>query len=194
MTSGVVRAMPIDHRRGRAGMQLFIASEALLFVMLFFAYAYLRQINPIWAVPAPSIAPALVMLAVLLASSGIVHWGQRRLARGQSRSARLSLVVGAALGAAFLALQAGEYRHRLQEIGPGTNAYGSLFYAITGIHGAHVALGIAMLLYVCLLPDLVSPNRPPHRPFETAALYWHFVDAVWIAIVIVLYLLPAVRA
>jgi cytochrome c oxidase subunit 3 len=65
-----------------------------------------------------------------------------------------------------------------------------MFFTITTIHGMHVALGILMLLYVSLLPVIVAPRRPPHRPLETVAEYWHFVDIVWIGIVAILYAGP----
>ncbi len=182
---------PIDRRRGRAAMWLFILSEAVLFLMLFFAYFYLRHTNAIWAVPKPSLKPALVMLALLTLSSAVLHMGQRGLQQGRHARARLMIVATVALGVAFLVVQGLEFRDRLHELTPSTNAYGSIFYTITGIHGLHVVLGLAMLCWVLVLPDLVSAHRPPHDPYETAALYWHFVDVVWVVIVAILYVGPS---
>jgi heme/copper-type cytochrome/quinol oxidase subunit 3 len=180
----------VDERRGRAGMRLFIVSEALLSVLLFFAYFYLRSGAPIWGTPPPKLTLALLMLAVLLSSSAVLHWGQRRVEHGDARRARWSLWGASLLGGIFLVIQSYEYADRLREIRPSTNAYGSIFYTITSLHGIHVVLGILMKLYVSALPTIVRPAEPPHRPLENVAEYWHFVDVVWIMIVVILYAGP----
>lgn len=181
---------PIDERRGQAGMVLFILGEAMLFVMLFFSYFYIGRTMPGFPTRPPKLPFALVMLAILLASSAILHLGERRIDRGHPLSARLFVIATAVFGVAFLVVQGFEYAQRLEEIRPTTDAYGSLFYLITGVHGLHVMLGLLMLLYVLMLPDIAGHERPPHRPLHNAALYWHFVDAVWIVIVALLYVMP----
>jgi heme/copper-type cytochrome/quinol oxidase subunit 3 len=65
-----------------------------------------------------------------------------------------------------------------------------VFYTITSVHGLHVMLGLLFLAYAAVLPDPQGALRQPHRPLRTAVLYWHFVDAVWVLIVLLLYLLP----
>jgi heme/copper-type cytochrome/quinol oxidase subunit 3 len=129
------------------------------------------------------------MLAVLLASSAVLMHGEHALSAGRKRRARLSVLGTMLLGIAFLVIQAREYAEKLTHLKPSTNAYGSIFYAMTGLHACHVLLGLLMLFYVALLPELDSP-RPPHRPLHNAALYWHFVDAVWVLIVAIVYVLP----
>jgi heme/copper-type cytochrome/quinol oxidase subunit 3 len=182
--------LPIDRRRGTIGMWLFIATEASLFLMLFFAYFFLSRNAPAWP---PDQPPALrlpfAMLLVLLTSSAVLFWGERELAAGRQSTARGGAVAAALLGTIFLAIQAAEYVDKWGKLRPSTNAYGSIFYTITGLHGCHVALGICMLAYVAVLPDLDSPE-PPHRALHNASLYWHFVDVVWIAIVALIYVLP----
>jgi cytochrome c oxidase subunit 3/cytochrome c oxidase subunit I+III len=131
------------------------------------------------------------MLAVLLTSSVVLHVGELAAKKGRGGAARAAVLLTVLLGAVFLAIQAQEYAEKLTRLRPSTNAYGSIFYAMTGIHGLHVALGLLMLIYVLLLPELDSP-RPPHRALHNAALYWHFVDAVWVLLVAVLYVLPHV--
>jgi heme/copper-type cytochrome/quinol oxidase subunit 3 len=184
--------LPIDVRRGTLGMWLFIATEASLFAMLFFAYFYLSRNTPLWPPDAPpDLRLPLVMLLVLLTSSVVLFLGERALHHGNQTGARLSLVGTAVLGAGFLAIQATEYAEKWTRLRPSTNAYGSIFYTLTGVHGCHVALGICMLAYVALLPDLDSPE-PPHRALHNVSLYWHFVDVIWILIVAVVYVLPHV--
>jgi heme/copper-type cytochrome/quinol oxidase subunit 3 len=184
--------LPLDDRRGSLGMLLFIATEAFLFLMLFFAYYYLGADAPRWpAAEPPKLRFALPMLAILAGSSLVLHWGERQLRDGAHFVARVAVLITIAIGAAFLILQSLEYREHLRTLTPRTNAYGSIFYTLTSFHAAHLVLGICMLAYVLLLP-LGRVDRPPHRPLHNAALYWHFVDLVWICIVALLYLAPNV--
>lgn len=188
-------ALQRDQRRGSLGMACFIVTEALLFACLFFGYFYLsRNARGPWPPQPPRLPLALAMTAALLSSSAVLRVGERALRRGRDAAARLALGATVVLGAGFLVLQALEYRERLRSLRPSTDAYGSIFYVITSVHGAHVLLGLCMLGFVLLLPRLAATRSAPHRPLHDAALYWHFVDAVWLVIVSLLYLLPAVRS
>lgn len=187
------RVLPWDDRRGTRGMALFITTEALLFVVLFFSYFYLGHDDPVWPAEPPRLFYALVMLAVLLTSSVVLHASERLLARRGSRAARLGIAATMLLGVAFLVLQGFEYHERLETVRPTEDAYGSIFYVITGLHGAHVLLGLGLLAFVVALPRLEPNDEPPYRALHNAGLYWHFVDAVWVVIVSVLYLLPRVH-
>jgi heme/copper-type cytochrome/quinol oxidase subunit 3 len=191
-------AVPIVPRtviadRGSWAMTMFIATEATLFVCLFFAYYYLGHLAPAWPPDPPEWHVAAIMLAVLLTSSGVLHWAELRAGRRLVSQARAAAMLTVALGLAFLGLQIVEYQHHLQRLLPSDNAYGSIFYTITSIHAAHVALGVLMLLFVAALPDITDAPKPPHRPLHNVAMYWHFVDAVWVVIVVLLYALPNIR-
>jgi heme/copper-type cytochrome/quinol oxidase subunit 3 len=184
-------ALPLDRTRGTNGMWLFIASEATLFLLLFFAYFYLARNQPRWPMDRPpKLMLAGIMLVVLVLSSAVLYAGEEAAKRGREAIARLWVLGTVALALVFLVLQGFEYADHLQTLKPTTNAYGSIFYTITSFHAAHLLLGLAMLVYVLLLPAIEATDRPPHRPLHNAALYWHFVDAVWIVIVGVLYLTP----
>jgi len=191
--TAIVRALPWDDRRGTWGMVLFITTEAVLFLMLFFSYFYLGRDKPRWPTDEPPrLSVALAMLVALGASSVILVWGERQIRAGREGVARAAAVGTIVLGAAFLALQALEYREHLEKLAPSTDAYASIFYTITSVHALHVALGLLMLAYVVALPSLESAE-PPHRAFRNVSLYWHFVDAVWFVIVALLYVLPNVK-
>ena len=180
-----------EERVGTDAMLLFILTEAMLFLMLFFTYVYLAQWNPRWPLDEPpKLTLALCMLGILWTSSAVLYWGERRAKAGAIGAARGALAATIALGVAFLVLQAFEYADHLKHLTPATDAYGSIFYTITSLHGAHVVLGLLMLCYVLLLPRIEHAPRPPHRALHNASLYWHFVDAVWGIIVVVLYLTP----
>ncbi|MGC4080797.1 MAG: cytochrome c oxidase subunit 3 [Vicinamibacterales bacterium] len=176
--------------RGTWAMYLFIASEAMLFVSLFFAYYYLGHDEPSWPPEPPQYRLALVMLGVLAASSIVLHVGERAERAGRVGRARALVGGTAGLGLLFVALQVLEYREHLKTLRPATNAYGSIFYVITSVHGLHLLLGLSMLGYVLLLPEFGAAQRPPHGALHNAALYWHFVDVVWVVIVALVYLAP----
>jgi heme/copper-type cytochrome/quinol oxidase subunit 3 len=179
--------------RGTWAMLMFIATEAMLFVCLFFSYYYLGHAVPKWPPEPPEYQLALVLLAVLLASSGVLHLGEKAERRGAIGSARAWTGLTIALGILFVGIQVIEFRNHLKKLQPATDAYGSMFYTITSIHGVHVILGLLMLFYVLLLPEIGPARKPPHRPLHNASLYWHFVDLVWLFIVGLLYVIPNLR-
>lgn len=183
--------LPLDDRRGTVGMLMFIVTEASLFVMLFFSYFYLGRNQPLWPPdPPPSLRLPLVMLAVLVTSSVVLHLGERALERGARTLARPALALTMLLGLMFLGLQTLEYVKKSEMLLPTTSAYGSIVYAITGFHALHVVVGVLLLGFVLLLPALEPTPRPPHRPLRAVSMYWHFVDAVWLCIVAIIYVLP----
>lgn len=183
----------VDDRRGTWAMTMFIATEASLFVMLFFSYYYLGHVSrgP-WPSEPPKLRLALVMLVVLLASSAVLHAGERAQQGGRPARARALVGLTILMGIGFLVLQTIEYRNHFKTLRPTENAYSSIFYTITSFHGAHLVLGVLMLVYVLALPEIGPGHKPPHRALHNASLYWHFVDFVWLLIVALLYVAPNV--
>jgi heme/copper-type cytochrome/quinol oxidase subunit 3 len=171
-------------------MWLFIASELLLFVSLFFAYFYLGHRHPEWPIEPPKLMKALIMLAILVTSSFVLHAGEKKLKKGHFNAARALLAATIVLGVVFVIVQILEYRSHLEELKPVQNAYGSIFYTVTSFHAAHLLIGLLMLIFVLLLGKLEPREHPPHRPLHNASMYWHFVDVVWVFIVGLLYVLP----
>jgi heme/copper-type cytochrome/quinol oxidase subunit 3 len=193
-TQAALQPLEIDQVRGKQGVRLFIATEAALFVMLYFAYFFLSRGDWRWlSQKPPKITYALIMLAVLITSSVVLRIGERMVERGSFVKGRIALVATILLGLGFLALSAFEYKEHLAELTPQMNAYGSIFYTITTFHVAHIILGLLMLTYVLLLPRVGRTDRPPHRAYSDAGSYWHFVDIVWVSIVGILYILPNIR-
>jgi heme/copper-type cytochrome/quinol oxidase subunit 3 len=182
----------IDTSRGTWAMGLFILTEAMLFLMLFFSYYYLGHAAPKWPPEPPKLRLPLIMLVLLVSSSVVLTFGERAARVHQFGRARLFVVATGMLGLMFLGLQAVEYADHLTHLRPSTNAYGSIFYTITSVHAVHVMLGLLMLGYVLVLPvqHMGAATRPPHHALKNAALYWHFVDVVWVLIVALLYVMP----
>jgi heme/copper-type cytochrome/quinol oxidase subunit 3 len=98
------------------------------------------------------------------------------------------------MGLVFLGVQAFEYVDHWKNLTPYSDSYGSIFYTITTFHAAHVIVGLLMLVYTLILPRYSPALRSPYRPYHVAAVYWHFVDIVWIFIVGLLYVMPNIRA
>ena len=173
--------LPIDQRRGWYGVWCVIATEAMLFVCMFGAYYYLGTNKYRWAhdLP-PKLTYPFLLLAILLSSSVVLRWGETRAKRGSTGAARLALWLTVAIGAVFLLLQSFEYVSHWKDLTPYSDSYGSIFYAITTLHAAHVAAGLLMLGFVGVLPRYGETDGSPHLVYSTVALYWHFVDFVWV--------------
>jgi heme/copper-type cytochrome/quinol oxidase subunit 3 len=171
-------------------MILIIATEAMLFAYLLFSYFYLASMSR--GVFPPGGPPALELTApntvILLASSGTMYWGELGMRAGNVKRLRLGMLATLLLGAVFLTIQGIEYSRKA--FTPATHAYGSLFFTITGFHGAHVFVGllINVVVQVWAWRDWFSQER--HLAVTNAAMYWHFVDAVWLVVFFSLYVTP----
>lgn len=183
---GWVREAIGGHGEGLAfpAMGWFILAEAMIFVSFFASYWFMRLTAPAWppagTVPLPTVMP-MVMTGVLVASSLTVHHAEALLERGSRSGFVTWLFVTVALGLAFLGMSAFEWSHLLHEgFTFETNAFGTVFYTITGFHGAHVIVGLGIFLAV-LLPALAG--RINDAFVKTASLYWHFVDIIWFFVV-----------
>jgi heme/copper-type cytochrome/quinol oxidase subunit 3 len=174
---------------GQWGMRLLIATESAFFAYLLFSYFYLGSLAPVWPPDgAPSLAIAGPDTVILLASSVTLWWAETGIARGAQGRLRAGLLFTFVLGGVFVALQAREWSQKT--FSPQTSAYGSLFFTVTGFHGAHVVAGLLMNLVVQVWAWRGSFTRGRHAFVSNAALYWHFVDVVWIVVFTALSLVP----
>jgi cytochrome c oxidase subunit 3 len=172
------------------GMTLFVSSEVMFFGALFASYFLLRGTTSPWP-PAGAVETSLLLPSLLTAclagSSATVHAGVAALAAGRARAAARWLAATIGLGAAFLAGQLYEYSELAAEgAAASSDVFSTLFFTITGFHGLHVAIGLVMLVTVFLRLGRYGGRT---GPAEAAAYYWHFVDAVWVAVFLTLYVL-----
>jgi cytochrome c oxidase subunit 3 len=173
------------------GMLLFIISEVMLFGAFFTAYFFIRVVAesgwfPIDGVDVPK-AIAGVNTAILVSSSFTMHWALEG-ARNENRNAlRVGLLTTALLGLTFLTIQVNEYVH----IGfaPHDHAQGTIFYGLTGLHGAHVFVGLTLLTFATIRAFRGHYTAKEHRGVEVPGIYWHFVDVMWIVVYSSVYLL-----
>ncbi len=178
------------------GMVGLIATEATLFGALISSYFYLRFTSGsvVWppdGIDKPSLTLPLIMTAILWSSSIPVHLADSGIKKGKQGRLKVGLLLGFILGAAFLVIQvAVEYPETLHEFSPSTNVYGSLFYGLTGLHGAHVAVGLLFSLWTQLRAWRGHFDVHRHVTVQNFAMYWHFVDAVWAGVLFTIYLSP----
>lgn len=189
---------PYGLHRGRApawwGMVFLILTEAILFSILLTSYWFLRfQHGPQWPpgdIRAPDLFLVSIMTPILLLSSVPMHWAAAGIRRDRVRRLRIGLAVTLVMGATFLVLQGIEYADKLAEFTPRTDVYGTLFFTITGFHGFHVLVGLLMNVWLQVYAARGYFSSERSVPVENVAMYWHFVDAVWLFILVTVYLSP----
>jgi len=192
MTQVVTRTLSRGARGSQSfgwwGMVLLVMTESAFFASLLFGYFLLRSMHPDWPPEIPSLHIAGPNTVLLLTSSLTFWLGERSIRAGHAGRLELWLAATLLLGATFLTLQGVEYSH--QSFTPATHAYGSMFFTVTGFHGAHVFIGLLMNGFVLARALAGHFSADEHEPVRIAGLYWHFVDAVWIAVFSSLYLFP----
>jgi len=173
------------------GMLLFIASEIMLFGSFFTAYFFARVVaNPPEWPPEPFELPLFVAgvnTAILVTSSFTVHWALQSIKRGNRAGMQGGLVLTIALGLTFLITQMREYSR--VNFSPHNHAFGSTFFGLTGLHGAHVFVGLLLLTFMTIRSFRGHFSPRAHIGVEIAGIYWHFVDIMWIVVYSTVYLL-----
>jgi len=175
------------------GMFLFIASEIMLFGAFFTVYFFDRVVNHgvdgHWP-PTGFHRPALVAgvnTVILVTSSMSMHWADTSIKRGNRAGMRAGLVLTLALGWTFLLTQVVEY-HRIG-FNTGDTSFAATFFGLTGLHGAHVFVGLTILLVMTIRAFRGHFSPEHHHGIEIGGIYWHFVDVMWIVVYVTVYIL-----
>jgi cytochrome c oxidase subunit 3 len=172
------------------GMFLFIASEIMLFGSFFTAYFFVRVVNGVpWPTP-PYELPVFVAginTIILVTSSFTMHWALQSIKRGNRAGLQAGLTLTFLLGLTFLLTQLLEY----SRVGftPHTDAFGTIFFSLTGLHGAHVFVGLTLLLAATIRAFRGHYTPEEHHGVEIPGIYWHFVDVMWIVVYTTVYIL-----
>ena len=176
--------------RGRVGVLCLIATEFALFTI--FLVAYVFYIGKSLTGPTPSQVLELPIWPTicLLSSSITVGIAERALKSNQLQKFKVWTAVTILLGLEFLRQTALEWRHLIVDshLTITTNLFGTTFYSLVGLHASHVVLGLT-LLSLTLVLGLRGSMYGQARRFELLAWYWHFVDAVWVAVFTVVYVI-----
>ena len=172
------------------GMMLFIISEVMIFGAFFTAYFFIRVVNhDPWPAAGTHLPEAVagINTAILLSSSLTIHWALVSIKNGNRFGLRAGMLTTFLLGLTFLTVQINEYIH----IGfaPHDAAQGTIFYALTGLHGAHVFIGLLMLLMVTVRAFRGHYSAEHHMGMEVPGIYWHFVDVMWVVVYTTVYVI-----
>jgi cytochrome c oxidase subunit 3 len=172
------------------GMLLFIISEVMVFGAFFTAYFFIRVVGgadwPAEGTELPTLI-AGVNTAILVSSSLTLHWALESVKAGNRLGLQAGMTSTFLLGATFLFVQVNEYVH--VGFAPQDHAQGTIFYGLTGLHGAHVFIGLTLLAFVTIRAFRGHFSPKEHRGVEVPGIYWHFVDVMWIVVYTTIYIL-----
>ena len=189
-TSAIQDPEWVLHDRGRVGVLCLIATEFAIFSI--FVVAYVFYMGKSLTGPTPSQVLELPIWATicLLSSSITVAIAERALKANRVRSFQIWTGATILLGLEFLRNTAVEWRHLINDfhLTITTNLFGTTFYSLVGLHASHVVIGLTLLLLTLIL-GLRGSMQGQGRRFELLSWYWHFVDAVWVAVFTVVYVI-----
>ena len=175
----------------RVGMVGLIVAEASLFAVFVVAYLYDLGRNLSGPTPREVLSVPVPGTVCLLSSSVTVALAVRALRRGAVRRCGAWLLATVLLAVVFLAGTTAEWIRLITRDGLtiGTNLFGTTFYALVGLHASHVIVGLVMLSLISVFAWL-RVLRPTHvERVELVSWYWHFVDAVWVVVLTVVYVI-----
>jgi heme/copper-type cytochrome/quinol oxidase subunit 3 len=175
-------------------MWAFLASDVMFFGVFIATYLVYRGKSLVGPYPSEilDIPITSVSTFVLLMSSLAMVLGLHYVKEGQKNKATLWILVVVVLGAIFMGFQFYEFNLFAHEgLTPRTNIFGTTFFILTGIHGAHVTIGVVWMAFMAYSSHFGQLRQDNALDLEIAGLYWHFVDIVWIVIFTVIYLISA---
>ncbi len=174
-------------------MKLVVGTEAMFFVSLIMAFIYMAYNSGFepHEVQQLDIETTGIFTVILFASSFTLILAEKKYKAGNIKSLKFWLIVTIVFGLIFLVGQGKEYIRLINDnITLSGSVFGTSFYALTGFHGLHVFIGLIILSIVLILAFLGDFKNPSSNVISTVAIYWHFVDIVWIFVFTVVYVLP----
>jgi cytochrome c oxidase subunit 3 len=177
--------------RGKVGMACLIIAESAIFTIFVVAYLFYIGKSPTGPTPREVLETPIFFTVCLLSSSLTIHLASKLLERGK-RGAFLALwFLTIVLGALFMYGTAREWHRLIYEHGLtiSTNLFGTTYYSLVGLHATHVTVGLLMLTIVLLFGLAGRVEREQSARIEVLSMYWHFVDAVWVVVFTVVYVL-----
>jgi len=177
--------------RGPVAMYCLIAAEAAIFTIFVVAYIFYVGKSATGPQPATVLHAPIFLTVCLLSSSLTIHIAVRSLRKGNVRRFAWWWCGTVVLGGIFLAGTAREWRHLIYQDGLTiqTNLFGTTYYSLVGLHAFHVVMGLGALTLV-LAFAIHGDVRPEHSErTEVLSMYWHFVDAVWVVVFTVVYII-----
>jgi cytochrome c oxidase subunit 3/cytochrome o ubiquinol oxidase subunit 3 len=176
--------------RNRVGILCFIAAESAMFIIFVVAYLFYIGKSTWGPTPRQLLSLPLIGTICLLSSSGTIAWAMRALRRGHVGAFALAWSATVALGVLFLVGTGREWRELIRQgLTPATNLFGTTYYSLVGLHATHVTVGLVLLTTVLILTVFGKLHARYAGRVDALALYWHFVDCVWIVVFSVVYVI-----
>jgi cytochrome c oxidase subunit III len=177
--------------RGRVGMFALIAAETSIFVIFVVAYIFYIGKSVTGPIPAEALKVPVFFTICLLSSSLTIHLAVKALRQADIRRFSRWWLATIALGATFLYGTAREWQRLIYEVGLtiSANLFGTTYYSLVGLHGFHVVVGLILLSAVMAFTWLGSVRYEHAYRLDVLSLYWHFVDAVWVVVFTVVYII-----
>ncbi len=177
--------------RGRVGMFCLISAESAIFTIFVVAYLFYLGKSLTGPMPKEVLRVPIFFTVCLLSSSLTIHFAVQSLKRAKVAAFGLWWFLTLALGAIFLAGTAREWHHLIYDEGLTiqTNLFGTTYYSLVGLHAFHVTVGLAAITTVLLFALLGHVKQEHTERVDVLALYWHFVDAVWVVVFTVVYVI-----
>ena len=175
--------------RGRVGMFCLISAESAIFTIFVVAYLFYLGKSLTGPMPKEVLRVPIFFTVCLLSSSLTIHFAVQSLKRAKVAAFALWWFLTLALGAIFLAGTAREWHHLIYDEGLTiqTNLFGTTYYSLVGLHAFHVTVGLVAITTVLLFALLGYLKKEHAERVDVLALYWHFVDAVWVVVFTVVY-------
>jgi cytochrome c oxidase subunit III len=185
------RPAPTAISRGRVGMGCLIVAECASFTIFVVAYVFYAGKSLTGPTPVQVLELPIVNTVCLLSSSFTISMAVRSLSRGRKTPFCVWWFATIALGIVFLWGTGSEWRHLIHDRGLtiSTNLFGTTFYSLVGLHASHVIVGLIALIIVMVLALAGAVSEEHAERTEVLALYWHFVDVVWIVVFTLVYVI-----
>ena len=176
--------------RGKIGMMSLIIAESAIFLIFVAAYIFYIGKSPDGPTPRQILTIPIFATVCLLSSSITMHFAISALRKGSSGVFNVLWILTLALGAIFIAATAREWHHLItvENFTIQTNLFGTTYYSLVGLHASHVVVGLILLTIVALFGLAGKVRREHSERCEVIAMYWHFVDAVWVVVFTVVYI------
>lgn len=177
--------------RGNVGMACLIIAESAIFTIFVVAYLYYAGKSLSGPTPGEVLETPIFFTICLLSSSLTIHFASRFLEKGKQGAFLGLWFLTIVLGGLFLFGTGREWHRLIYEHGLtiSTNLFGTTYYSLVGLHATHVTVGLVMLLVVLILGLAGRVDRKQSARVEVLSMYWHFVDAVWVVVFTVVYVL-----
>ena len=182
--------MPMSlHLRGRVGMWSMIVAESAIFTIFVVAYLYYAGKSLSGPTPREVLEVPIFISICLFSSSFTIVMGEKAIHRGNVKLFTLWLFATITLGAIFVIGSFREWYRLIYEHGVtiSSSLFGTTFYSLVGLHLSHVIVGLTMLSLVLIFSLLGSVKQEHAERIGVLALYWHFVDTVWVVVLSVVY-------